>query len=185
MMKLIGIMFIVLFLISTHVGGASALTEQPSFPSCTAPTGTLKVKYDSGTHGIVGNTGVYQGRDSVYQLDTGNVFQCFCPESGDIGIQTNFWKFPPMTEGDIQSFKSDGWVFIPDGSLWGLMSDPYLAKNYDYQCRGASSGGNGGIGGGGQVLGGFAETGDIVTLLGAGAIGVSLMVFGTLIRWRR
>lgn len=106
----------------------------PSFPACSNPQGALKVKYDSGTHGIVGNTQDFKGSDTVYQLTAETLTQCFCPENGE-GIQTNWWKAATLTQDEINSYKNQGWNYIPDGSLWGLDKAPYLAINSSYSCK--------------------------------------------------
>src|SRR3989344_3117667 len=59
----------------------------PSFPSCLDPSGTISAQYDSGTHGIVGDAGVYTGSDKVYTIDGAKTLQCFCADNGN-GIQT-------------------------------------------------------------------------------------------------
>lgn len=107
----------------------------PSFPSCVNPQGTLKVSYDSGVHGVVGMTDEKRGSDKVYQL-SGNdqLTQCFCPENGN-GIQTNWMKVGDKSQEDVETLKREGWIYVADGSAWGLDATAYLAKNSDYNCK--------------------------------------------------
>lgn len=144
----------------------------PSFPSCSNPNAELIVSYDSGTHGIPGRSTSYSGVDKVYQLSDGNVLQCLCT-TDDKGVHTNWWKVSSLTEEELNTLKADGWILIPDGSLWGLEKTTYMAKNIDFLCKsssGSSSSTSTGIGGGevqgtsttrfGQVLG-LATTGSL------------------------
>lgn len=120
--------------------------EVPQFPSCVAPQGTLKVSYEAGIHGIPGSEASYSGQDSVYLLGAGNALQCFCPPSGN-GIQTNWLKLSEVSVEEVESYKKQGWVYVPDGSAWGLDAAPYLAQNVSYSCLSGGNGGNGGNGG--------------------------------------
>lgn len=121
---------------------ANAQLSYPDFPSCLNPNGTIKVSYDSGTHGVPGDSNSYTGKDIVYSLPDGNNTQCLCTSDG-VGIQTNWWKTGSITEDEIDMLKAEGWIYVPDGSLWGLEKESYMAKNSRYSC---SNGG--GIGGG-------------------------------------
>lgn len=152
----------------------------PEFTSCINPQGNLKVSYDSGTHGIAGRTGIYQGKDSVYTISSNSLTQCFCADSG-AGIQTNWWKISGLTENEIDILKSQGWIYIPNGKLWGLEEGSYLAKNSDYSCK--SSNGNGGQGGSsfsnngsGNVAGSASAVGSV---LGLASTGNTLFVIAT------
>jgi len=120
----------------------------PNFPSCVSPTGTLKVSYTSGLHGIVGNAGEFVGSDSVYVVGDSNLSQCFCSVSGD-GIQTNWWKQSSLDQEQIDQLVKDGWIFIPSGLPWGLDDAPYLAKNAGFSCAPEHHNDGGGGGGGG------------------------------------
>ena len=148
-----------------------ALISPPSFPSCVNPQGTLKVSYSSGVHGVPGKVDEFRGSDSVYSLTPETLIQCLCPENGD-GIQTNWWKIPSLTGGEIESFKTQGWVFVPDGNAWGLDPAAYLARNVSFSCRA------GGIGGFGDIIG-LATTGNmqfILSLLISGIISIGIGV---------
>lgn len=116
-----------------------ASVTPPSFPGCPNPGGTLKVHYDSGQHGIV-SQGEQSGTDSVYITGESTLVQCFCPDSNNSGVQTNWWQVDELSQADIDYFKSLGWVFIPDGSAWGLNSVFYFAYNTSFSC---GSGGGG------------------------------------------
>ncbi len=152
---------LVLFLILTAVNPAVAFAATiPSFPSCSNPNSPIRVQYDSGTHGIVGDSKTYTGKDTVYNLSDGNVLQCFCASDG-AGIETYWWKTSSLTENEIDSLTGDDWVYIPNGSAWGLDQGGYLAKNTNYSCGGqvtpaaASTSGS--------VLG-LASTGSLVSI---------------------
>ena len=105
----------------------------PNFPSCQSPTGTLKVSFNTGIHGIVGDSGQYVGSDSVYWVGDSNLIQCFCSTAG-AGIQTNWWKQDSLSADQITTLKNLGWFYIPSGSLWGLDDAPYFAQNSNYNC---------------------------------------------------
>jgi hypothetical protein len=115
-----------------NVQSASAVTV-PTFPSCLNPQGTLKVSYSDGTHGVVGDTKTYTGYDAVYKLTDNTLVQCLCPKDGN-GIQTNWMKASGFSQSEINTLKNDGWVYIQNGSAWGLDNEPYLAKNIGYSC---------------------------------------------------
>jgi hypothetical protein len=129
---------------------------EPNFPTCAAPNGTLKSQYNSGTHGIAGNSNAFKGSDAVYSLADGNALQCFCAEDG-LGIQTNWWKVSEISDSERKVMESQGWHYIPDGSAWGLDQGVYLAKNSNYACRGANSS-NGSANEGSGVAGASAST---------------------------
>ncbi len=107
--------------------------EIPNFPSCTSPTGSVKVSYDSGVHGIPGDSGEYIGSDIVYTVSDTTLIQCFCAVS-KAGIQTNWWRGDALTPSQTNQLISEDWIFIPDGSSWGLDPVPYLAKNSNFSC---------------------------------------------------
>ena len=112
----------------------SALSSTPNFPSCLNPNGTIKVSYESGTHGVPGTTNSYTGKDVVYTVSGGSYTQCLCTVNGD-GIQTNWWKTGSIAEDEINYLKASGWIYVPDGSLWGLEKASYMAKNLSYSCN--------------------------------------------------
>lgn len=149
----------------------------PTFPACANPQGSIKADYSDGVHGIVGKTAEYRGKDTVYTLSDSTVTQCFCPSQGS-GIQTNWMKTSSLTDDDIKVLKSQGWIYVPTGAVWGLSDTPYLAQNSDFVC-------NGGVGGEnvvgaatvGSVLG-LANTGDTVLLIGTGAAGLGFLLLG-------
>lgn len=134
---------------ATSVTPAFAVTS-PDFPSCANPQGTVKVSYDSGTHGVPGDGATYTGRDVVYSLSDNSLTQCLCTDQGQ-GIQTNWWKVSSISSDQVSILKSQGWILVPDGAAWGLDNGPYLAQNSPFTCP-AQSGGAGG----GQMLGGAA-----------------------------
>lgn len=147
-------LFITLLTIITLLFGSNQVfaVEIPNFPSCLNPQGTIKVAYNEGAHGIIGDTRQYTGKDTVYQLDNGNLTQCFCSIDGQ-GIQTNWWKDGSINAQERQILINSGWKYIPNGALWGLEEAFYFAKNANYSCSdgnggGGSSGGSGGPGDG-------------------------------------
>lgn len=160
-------------IIFSTLGKTAYSATEPSFPSCLNPQGTLKVKYDNGTHGIVGDSGTYTGRDEVYTLSDNSLVQCFCPENGN-GIQTNWWKTDNFNVDEIERYQSQDWILVPNGEKWGLNNAQYMAKNFRYNCIGGSSGNELGIG---QVLA-LASTGNIVFIYTTALLGVSLIAAG-------
>lgn len=160
--------------------------SEPSFPICTNPQGTVKADYTSGTHGIVGNTASYTGKDKVYQVTPSTYTQCFCSDSGE-GIQTNWWKADLLSEVDIAILKSQGWIFVPNGTLWGLENSPYFAKNSNYSCKsssaqiGGASATNTSSGNGGSTLG-LATTGNTSFLFSLATSGLVFIILSLLLR---
>ena len=186
---------------------AQSLPIRPSFPSCKSPQGALKVSYSSGTHGVPGDYATYKGNDAVYTLSESTLTQCLCTTDGQ-GVQTNWWKISSLSFEEIEALKKLGWIYVPDGSLWGLQEGPYMAQSGYYNCSNKDNGHDDDddddddhygdskkqkkIGGIGQVLGastylgdvlGLASTGNTVELVGLaslaiGSLGV-LTYFGT------
>lgn len=156
----------------------------PNFPQCSNPSGTIKSKYDSGTHGIVGIEGTYVGGDVVYQVNENAVVQCFCADSGN-GIQTNWWKVPGITEETIKELKALGWIFVPSGSVWSLTNDPYMALNSQYTCKSSSGGGSGGSNtsssSSSNVLA-LASTGSTLKVAFFALLGASALLSGVILR---
>lgn len=138
--------------------------EIPDFPSCYNPQGVIKVSYSDGIHGIAGDSTEHIGRDTVYQLDNNNLQQCFCPANGQ-GIQTNWWKISSLDEGQRDPLINSGWIYIPNGALWGLEETSYLVKNSNYDCT-SNSDSSGGTGG--AVLNASASIGEVLGLASTG-----------------
>lgn len=174
----------IIFLISIFAFHLLAITRVyatsiPTFPSCSSPEGTIKVQYDSGVHGIVGRTEEYRGKDTVYTISDTTLLQCFCSENASTGIQTNWWKVNAITSDEVQQLKNQGWYFVPNGSLWGLSGDPYMAKNIEYSC-GGNTGGTGGSSSGGGVISAFTSV-NPGSVLGLPATGNDALILGFLL----
>lgn len=158
--------------------------ETPNFPACLNPQGQLKVSYDSGTHGVPGNSSTFTGKDSVYTLSSDTLMQCLCADNGQ-GVQTNWWKVSSLTADEIAVLVSQGWTQVPDGSAWGLDQAAYLAKNTSYSCSSE--------GAGGQVQGasitrdvlGLATTGNARFILSVILAGVTFLGLGTFLEKRK
>lgn len=182
-MKIVFAIFVaLLFLIQS---GQVMATETPNFTSCVNPQGQVKASYETGSHGIAGKAGTFEGKDIVYTLSENALTQCFCAVDG-AGIQTNFWKIPALSESEIEAFKSQGWIYVPNGALWGLENAQYLAKNSDFSCKSSTTGGSGSSNnsnsssnnsGNGSVLG--ASSGGIGQVLGLASTGNSVFLLGT------
>jgi hypothetical protein len=103
----------------------------PDFGSCVNPQWSqTQVNYGD-NHGVV-NVGTYSGTDSIYSSN-GNVLQCLCTNSG-AGYQTNWLNAGGYSNSEIENLEAQGWIYVPDGSLWGLSHNAYLAKNVSYSC---------------------------------------------------
>ena len=102
-----------------------------------------------------------------YKLTNDTVTQCFCSESGN-GIQTNWWKASSLTNEQVKILESQGWYYVPNGNVWGLDSDAYVAKNNTYSCLPSdhSTDRGGQVNGAttGQILG-LATTGNMATIV--------------------
>jgi hypothetical protein len=144
-LKVLLSLFFVVLAMGTFVPRVYAI-DVPSFPSCVSINGTLKVSYDSGIHGIVGDPSVHQGSDKVYLVGDSNLTQCFCSETG-AGIQTNWWKVSSLNQDQIDQLTKQGWTYIPSGSAWGLDDSAYMAQNSSYSCNSSNNGGGGNDGG--------------------------------------
>ena len=160
--------------------------RMPDFPSCNAPQGEVVSSYDSGVHGIVGDPKTFNGSDIVYKISPVVYTQCFCADNGT-GIQTNWWNASSLSDEDIAVLKSQGWYYVPNGNLWGLTADPYVAQNIYFNCKpgspgtggGGSSGGSSTSGiGGGEVLSSAIEKGDVLGLAATGDVWLLYAVFG-------
>lgn len=157
MQKLVVLFLSLIFLLT--VNGQSFAVTTPTFPECSNPQGTIKVQYTYGTHGIAGDPSNYQGSDTVYTITDTTQVQCFCTQD-EKGIQTNWWKVTSLTDDEIKILKNQGWIYIPNGLLWGLDDAPYMAKNSDYSCRIPSVGSIETQNSGPSVLG-LADTGSL------------------------
>ena len=184
---------VLLVVLSQAVTPAAFASNVPNFTTCVNPKGEVKASYETGTHGIAGMPGNYSGKDAVYKISGEALTQCFCPEDGS-GIQTNWWKIEGFTESEIKVYESKGWIYIPNGALWGLDNAPYFAKNSDYSCKGSGGNGNGGSGGNsdsgsssggsstnssGSGSSGSTGSGGIGQVLGLASTGNSVFVLGT------
>jgi len=123
--------------LATSAGTVMAF-DVPSFSSCPAPGGEVIASYETGTHGVPGDYATYSGSDAVYSISTTQNVQCLCVNGS--GIQTNWLQVDQISQQEIDSLKNQGWIFIPDGSVWGLKSAMYMAKNNPYSCNGGSAG---------------------------------------------
>lgn len=193
-------MCLIIALLFAYPIEVKAQISYPNFPSCLNPNGTVKVSYDSGSHGVPGTSNSYTGKDIVYTNTDGNYTQCLCTTNGD-GIQTNWWKTGSITEEEISYLKANNWIYVPDGSLWGLEKASYMAKNTSYSCNGKSENSNGNSSSStvsnnsstdGQVLGaattrfgevlGLATTGTLPLIATYLAVGLFLLVISRLLK---
>lgn len=111
-----------------------AFAQTPPQATCITPTGEKIVTYLEGIHGVAGNLNPFTGKDDVFNLGNDDALQCFCATDGT-GVETIWWSsFQDLTQEEIDSLISQGWIFVPDGSLWGLATKPYLAKNTNFAC---------------------------------------------------
>lgn len=187
-MKYIISIFISILTLAASAQAVIASTV-PGFPTCSNPEGILKVRYDSGEHGIVGENHLFSGSDEVYTLSDISLMQCFCADNGG-GIQTNWWKVSALSQNEIDSLIKQGWIFVADGAGWGLDNAPYLAKNNDYSCKESEESDNSGEvlsssteapGIGGAVLG-LAATGDNKFVIAWLSLGVACISGGLILR---
>src|SRR3989338_10196982 len=167
--SLFSIIFSLFFFLIFLVPFSFAAVTPPEFPSCVNPQGTVRVSYSSGTHGVPGVTTSYQGSDTVYNISENALAQCLCTIDGE-GIQTNWWKVPQLSSDEIENFKTQGWIFVPDGSVWGLDPAAYLAKNSNFACRST-----GGSNSSSSSVGGVSSIGDILALAATGNI---MVIYG-------
>jgi hypothetical protein len=190
MKRILPVLAVLLFV---TVSPAYAAVVTPSFPVCSAPAGNRIASFDSGIHGIVGSSATFSGSDRVYAVSDATFLQCFCSSSGE-GIQSNWWNASALNEDQIKELQTSGWLYVPNGNVWGLQSGPFVVQNSSYSCLASPPGGIGGEGDhlsdhrsdnrsscpectqppaiGGSVLGesagevlGLADTGDIVKIL--------------------
>lgn len=164
---------------------AQNLPVRPSFPVCSTPQGLIKADYDSGIHGVPGDSTTYNGSDTVYHLSESTLTQCLCTTNGK-GIQTNWWRISSLSFDEIETLEKLGWVYVPNGSEWGLDEVAYLANSSDYDCgideddednddddddddkNSNGSSNKRRIGGAGQVLAATSYLGDVLGLASTG-----------------
>lgn len=187
-------LFAILALSYLSMAGGVNAAVNTSFPSCIAPTGNRIANYDNGTHGIPG-VGSKIGKDAVYSQGEGNAMQCFCGTDGS-GTQTNWLNASNLTQDEIKILENDGWIFIPDGSAWGLSQGAYLAKNIGYSCSSTTTSGGGdgrtdGLTDGrsdgrGSIVqaasGSLASTGNLLFIAEIFGLGVLLSMIGLVMR---
>src|SRR5471030_172071 len=126
-----------------------ALNTPPLF-SCQSPVGSTIAAFDSGSHGIAGDSANYTGSDHVYSIDSDHVLQCFCPTGTSEGIASNWTKLTDPTETNIEYYQKLGWTYVPNGQAWGLDDAAYIVKNDHFACypeAGGDGGGNSNSGG--------------------------------------
>lgn len=191
MKKTVALAFSIFALASIFSAPTAQALELPAFSSCPAPGGVSIASYSDGIHGVPGDATTYIGSDEVYKLNESQVVQCLCPANTS-GIQTWWWKASELTQSDILELDSKGWIYVPNGSLWGLDEAVYYAKNLPYSCGGIGGGDNGesdsntsaseGVGGAStsQVLGAFAATGNSSTILAYITTGLGLFLLAWL-----
>lgn len=166
------------FYLSAH-GSARAVTT-PNFSSCSNPSGTVRVSYPSGTHGIAGKTETYTGSDTVYNLGSDTHVQCFCAVDG-AGIQTNWWRVSSLTEEEVQILKNTGWTLVPNGALWGLEEVPYLTINSNYSCQASNTSNNGSSNSSSSSTDGSVLGSVLGEVLGLAFTGSNLLFYGLII----
>jgi cell division septation protein DedD len=113
------------------LGSASHAYANSSFGSCLNPQAGASQVNVGPNHGVIG-IGAFDGTDTIYNVN-GNVLQCLCTSNGQ-GYQTDWLKASGMSQGQIESYKAQGWMYTPYGEDWGLDKGPYLAKNTEYNC---------------------------------------------------
>ncbi len=130
--------FLLAGILLLSVAGQVRALDLPNFPTCPNPGGTVIANYPSGVHGIAGSTLTYTGSDVVYKIDDSKVVQCYCSPNGS-GIQTNWWKASSLTSKQKADLIATGWVYIPDGSEWGLDPSDWMAYNISFTCGGSTT----------------------------------------------
>ncbi|HUW24770.1 MAG TPA: hypothetical protein VMW04_04055 [Patescibacteria group bacterium] len=90
--------------------------------------------YESGTHGIVGQSETHTGVDYVKQLSCGNLFQFFCGSSPSEGLhrEISLWKFARDQRCPT------GWILLENPyPEWGDYLKPeanYCVKTITLPC---------------------------------------------------
>jgi hypothetical protein len=136
--QIIKLLTILSFLVFFSIRPAFAQTApiNPPQTTCITPTGDKIVTYLDGIHGVPGNLQTFTGKDEVFALANDDALQCFCATNGT-GVETIWWSsFTGLTQAEIDNLVAQGWVFVPNGSAWGLATKPYLAKNTNFTCSG-------------------------------------------------
>jgi hypothetical protein len=128
---LLGALFFLTSNVSAQENGN--IIPKPTFPKCSTPQGQTVVYHITGVHGIPGDSGTYTGSDEVFRLTEDTLTQCFCSINDD-GIQSNWWKVSSLTIDEVEELVALGWVYIPNGALWGLDEAPYMVQNTRYDC---------------------------------------------------
>lgn len=115
------------------VSNVYAQVSPPSFPACELQEGSGDIAhYENGLHQIVGGA-LLSGSDDVYSLSSGNALQCFCPDEGDSGIQTDWWRIVELSQEETDQYLQSEW-FLENGLAWNLENASYLAKNSQFSC---------------------------------------------------
>lgn len=136
-LKFSAILFFALFLVQPVHAQAQQPASSPQV-TCITQTGEKIATYAEGIHGIVGDFRTFTGRDEVFALGNEDALQCFCATDGS-GVETIWWSSFP--EDSVDELTASGWIFVPNGFLWGLAAKPYLAKNTNYTCSSSVQGG--------------------------------------------
>lgn len=129
------LIFIILFL-AFLMSAAAVFASDPPLFSCQNPVGDVSASYNTGTHGVPGDSTRYYGSDEVYKIDEIHTLQCLCIQNSETGIQSNWWKVSSLPAEEREVFLRRGWELVPDGSRWGLDTAPYLVKNAEFSCGG-------------------------------------------------
>lgn len=141
----------------------------PNFGSCLNPQITPSQINTGSNHGVVGSDKPYAGVDTIYKLPDGNLLQCLCQDNGD-GTQTIWFKVSSYSQEEILSLQSQGWIYVPTGTAWGLEDAPYLAKNSNYACKGT--------GGGSSSSNSDSSESSSPSVLGLATTGNTLVIYG-------
>ena len=125
----------------SYPGDIRSFQYEMNFGTCPNPGGTLKVKYDSGTHWILGESTLRVGSDAVYDVGRGNYVQCFCPTNGTAeknnvmnAVQTNWLRAADISKEHQGYLLANGWKYVASGKDFDLADEPYLGFNVPYSC---------------------------------------------------
>jgi hypothetical protein len=123
------------FFISSSI---DATIAPPTYQKCEEalliPTNNF-VNYGLADYGVPGK-GVIRGVDKVLFFGDKQQLQCFCPQTGNIGTQSDWWNASKLSNEEIQTFKNQGWMYLLPGKDGNVYKIPYLVRNRDYQCKG-------------------------------------------------